>query len=133
MFFIGNGGSAAVASHIVNDLVKIGFDAQTLLEPSILTCLANDSGWTDVFDYQLSYRNVVDTTLIAISSSGASKNIVTAAQKFKLKKGKVITFSGFASDNPLRQLGHVNYWVPSHNYGIVECAHLAILHSIVNP
>ncbi len=133
MFFIGNGGSAAVASHIVNDLVKLGFDAATLLEPAILTCLANDYSYQEVFNRQIFYRNIKESTLVAISSSGRSPNIINAVKTFSSTGGKVITFSGFDGDNPLRNLGHINYWVPSYNYGIVECAHLAILHSIANP
>jgi D-sedoheptulose 7-phosphate isomerase len=74
-----------------------------------------------------------DSTLIAVSSTGRSHNICVAAQRARDAGAYVMTFTGFDPDNPLRKLGQTNYWVPSANYGIVECAHMILLHSIVNP
>ena len=66
--------------------------------------------------------------LIAISSSGKSENIIRATNA-ALKKGcTVVTLSGFKADNPLRQIGHVNYYVPSDEYGYVELIHSIIAH-----
>ena len=125
---IGNGGSATIASHICNDLVKSGLQA-TIPDYATLTCLANDFGWENAFaKYVYTMR---PATLIAISSSGRSQNIINACKV--IGKSRIITLTGFDPDNPVRQLGRTNYYVPSHNYGIVECAHLAILHSLVNP
>lgn len=125
---IGNGGSMAVAKHIANDMIKGGILAITP-DTATLSCLANDYGWEMALT---EWVMTAETSgcLIAISSSGRSENITNACRAYK---GTVITLSGFKPDNPLRKLGHTNYYVPSHNYGIVECAHLAILHSIVNP
>jgi D-sedoheptulose 7-phosphate isomerase len=71
--------------------------------------------------------------LIAISSSGQSKNILRAVETAHAYHGNIVTLSGFDANNPLRTAGHMNYWVPSNNYGVVEISHLAILHGIVNP
>jgi D-sedoheptulose 7-phosphate isomerase len=43
----------------------------------------------------------------------------------------VITLSGFTADNPLREMGQVNFWINSSDYGIVEISHLSILHSMI--
>lgn len=128
LILVGNGGSAAIASHICNDMVKL--DRQCMVpDYATLTCLANDYGWDRAmakYVYAMS-----PATLIAISSSGRSQNIINACKV--IGKSRTITLTGFYPDNPVRQLGRTNYYVPSHNYGIVECAHLAILHSLVNP
>jgi D-sedoheptulose 7-phosphate isomerase len=71
--------------------------------------------------------------VVAISSSGKSLNIVQAAYAAREAGARLITLSGFDAMNPLRQLGEHNYYVPSFNYGIVEIAHLAILHSLAKP
>jgi D-sedoheptulose 7-phosphate isomerase len=128
IFLIGNGGSAAIASHIANDLVKLGYDAATP-NYATLTCLANDYGWEHALWRMI--RGMVIMQLVIISSSGKSQNLLNCVDEANI--GEVITITGFDADNPLRKEGDINYWVPSHNYGIVECAHLALLHSIVNP
>jgi phosphoheptose isomerase len=61
--------------------------------------------------------------LVAISVSGRSKNILNAVAKARDMELKVVTLSGMTSDNPLRSLGDVNYWVDSRSYNIVETAH----------
>ena len=130
VLMIGNGGSAAIAEHITNDLNKSGRPA---LHPSLatLTCFANDYGWEKALERWVDLHLTKMDTLIAISSSGQSKNILNAA--LAAGKDQTITLSGFKEDNPLRKLGRTNYYVPSDNYGIVELTHEAILHSIVNP
>lgn len=131
IFLLGNGGSASIASHICNDIIKNELAAAYVPDYATLTCLANDYGWDRAFGEWLNQVSRPErSTLVLISSSGKSKNLINAA-RFEFKR--IITFTGFDSDNPIRKLGHTNYYVPSHNYGIVECAHLAILHSIVNP
>ena len=67
-----------------------------------------------------------------ISSSGKSQNILNAATAAKQKKCAVITFSGFAEDNPLRTMGAYNFYLPSSSYGFVEIIHLFIIHSILD-
>jgi D-sedoheptulose 7-phosphate isomerase len=132
-FLLGNGGSAAIASHICTDLIKSGHSAFTLTDPAVLTCFSNDYSYAEAYEAQLERHWNQTGTLIAISSSGKSDNILNAARYAKKARWNVITLSGFKDDNPLRSIGDVNYWVPSTNYGVVEIAHLAILHSLVNP
>lgn len=133
VYLIGNGGSSSVASHIAVDLMKFSrHEAHVLTDPALLTCFANDYG------YENALREVIDRyisgedALICISSSGRSENITRAAAFAHARGAYVATFTGFDWDNPLRAIGDCNYWVPSHNYGVVECAHLVLLHSLVN-
>ncbi|PKL74930.1 MAG: phosphoheptose isomerase, partial [Candidatus Melainabacteria bacterium HGW-Melainabacteria-1] len=70
-------------------------------------------------------------TIVLISSSGASKNILNCAD-WALKKGfPLISLSGFNPDNPLRQLGDVRFYVHSDSYKDVELMHTVILHTIL--
>ena len=70
--------------------------------------------------------------LIAISSSGQSRNIVNAVAVAKKNGATVITLSGFQDNNPLRQIGHYNLWLNSKDYGQVEIGHAFILHYLTD-
>jgi len=132
VYLVGNGGSAAICSHIATDLLKRGTAAILLTDPAVLTAFSNDYGYNHAYAYQL-HRHATRGTLIAISSSGESQNINNAALYAANSGFHVITLTGFHANNPLRSKGHLNYWVPSHNYGVVEIAHLTLLHSFINP
>lgn len=129
VYIIGNGGSASVASHIANDFCNIGeLRVMTLHEPTSLTCFTNDYGYERAYAVQIEKMARKGDLIIAISSSGKSRNIVNAAVAMRNYAGYVITLSGFSATNPLRHIGDLNYWVPSHEYGLVEIAHLFALH-----
>lgn len=131
VYVIGNGGSAGVASHAVIDFVNVAkLRAFTLHESALITCMANDYGYENVFSRTLAQMAKPGDVLIAISSSGNSKNIRNAAAKMVEIGGKVITLSGFAGNNPLRSLGDINIWLDSDNYGLVEIGHQFILHNM---
>ena len=131
-FVIGNGGSAAIASHVANDMNTAGIRAMALNDASALTCLSNDFGYEHVFSKQLEWHGKRGDTLIAISSSGESINIIMAVEA-AIKTGMfVVTLSGFAPDNDLRSRGDLNFYVPSSSYGFVEMAHHVILHAITD-
>ncbi len=131
VYVIGNGGSAAIASHVVNDLVNVAkVRAATLHDSSLLTCMANDYGYENAFARVLAQMIKSGDGLIAISSSGKSMNIRNAAAKAMDGGGKVITLSGFAPDNPLRLMGDINFWLDSKDYGLVEVGHQFVLHNI---
>ena len=133
VYLIGNGGSASIASHIANDLMKAqGIRANTLTDPALFTCFANDYGYDHAYERMLAPLLNNKCLVICISSSGRSHNICRAA-RLAADICQVATFTGFDPDNPLRGMGHYNYWVPSNNYGVVESAHLMLLHSIANP
>lgn len=122
-----------VAQHVCTDMVKQGYDAHALSDPAVLSMMSNDEGWEYALSNWLKCHIGGGDWVIAISSSGKSMNIRNAAIMAREYRANVMTLSGFEPDNPLRKLGDVNWYVPSHNYGVVELTHLAILHSIVNP
>ena len=131
LYIVGNGGSAAVASHALVDFVNVAtICAQVLHESSLITCMANDYGYENAYARILETYMAPEDCLIAISSSGKSDNICNAAISAKKKGATVITFSGFNADNPLRQLGDINIWLDSCDYGFVEVGHQFILHNL---
>jgi D-sedoheptulose 7-phosphate isomerase len=131
--FIGNGGSAAIASHMAIDYSKNGrLPSLALNDGSALTCLSNDLGFENVFAEQIRLHAKQGDLLFAISSSGASANILTAVKQAKESGCRVITLSGFSVDNPLREQGTLNWYVKSSEYGFVEISHLVICHAILD-
>ena len=133
VFIIGNGGSAAVAAHIQNDLVKKGtMRAQVLHEASMMTCMSNDFGYDQAFARMIGIFAHKGDLLIAISSSGQSNNIRQAAEHARQVGCSTVTLTGFKPGNPLRQAGDLNFWCPSDDYGEVEVAHLFLLHYLAD-
>jgi D-sedoheptulose 7-phosphate isomerase len=131
-FIIGNGGSAAIASHSALDLWKNGdVKAVALNDLAQLTAISNDFGYDQVFAKPLERFMSHGDLLIAISSSGRSPSILNCPPIAKSSGCTVITFSGFADNNPLRSLGDLNFYVPSDRYGIVESTHQSVLHGII--
>ena len=132
-YIIGNGGSSGIASHFCNDLIKgLKIPANTLVDSNVVTCLANDYGYENCFSEALKVNMKQQDLLVAISSSGNSRNILNAVRVAKNKKAKVVTLSGFDAENPLRQLGYINFWLDRRDYGLVEMGHFFILHSLVD-
>jgi D-sedoheptulose 7-phosphate isomerase len=130
---IGNGGSAAIASHLHNDLCKaVRVRAMVFNEQPLLTALANDDGYDTVFQTPVKLWADRGDLLIAVSSSGESDNIVKAAT-LALERGcRLLTFTGFKPANRLRRLGDVNIYVPSGEYGYVEMAHSVLAHCMTD-
>ena len=133
VYVIGNGGSAGIASHFSIDLIKtLKIPSQTLFDSNLMTCLANDWGYKNVFSYPLSHLLKPHDLLVAISSSGKSSNILEAVKITRSLYVPVITLSGFSSENPLRTLGDLNFWVDRPDYGLVEMTHFILLHTIID-
>lgn len=133
VYLIGNGGSSGIVSHGGIDFLNAcGFKAQALTDNSLLTCMANDYGYENVFAQPFKTLIEKGDIVIAISSSGKSENIVNACKVARQAGANLITFSGFKSDNPLRKEGDFNFWLDSPNYGIVEIGHSLLLHHIVD-
>ena len=133
VMFVGNGGSAGIASHMATDWLKNGgFAATCFNDPAALTCISNDLGYERVFALQLARHARKGDLLFAISSSGKSPNILSAVSEAKKHGVDVITFSGFESENPLRKLGALNFWLPDGHYGFVEIGHLALCHALLD-
>ena len=130
----GNGGSAAMASHFSVDLTKnAGVRCINCNESDLITCFANDYGFERWVEKAVDFYGDEGDLLIVISSSGSSKNMlngVKAARKGNFKA--VVTLSGFAEDNPLRQLGDLNLWINSRAYNFVENIHQVWLLAIVD-
>ena len=133
IIIIGNGGSAAIASHVSIDLTKAA-DIRTINfnEASLLTCFSNDYGYEHWVEKAIEFYADNNDLVILISSSGQSKNIINGAKKAKEMKLPLITLSGFLEDNPLRSMGDINLWVDSTKYNMVENTHQIWLLSVVD-
>jgi D-sedoheptulose 7-phosphate isomerase len=131
IIFIGNGASAAISSHMATDYWKNGgVRSLAFNDSSLLTCISNDYGFKHVFEKPIEMFADEGDILIAISSSGKSENILRGVQAARSAKCRVVTLSGFKTDNPLRAIGDFNFYVPSSSYGSVEIIHLSICHCI---
>lgn len=133
VFFLGNGGSNAISSHMMEDYGKIaGLQTYAFSDAALITCYANDYGYENAMAEWLKLHFQEGDVLIATSSSGESKNIVNAASVAKAKGGKIITLTGFGEGNTLSKVGNVNFYLNVHDYGMVECFHQVILHVILD-
>jgi D-sedoheptulose 7-phosphate isomerase len=138
VYTFGNGGSAALASHLACDLGKgtaycnggKRFRVLALTDNvPTLTAWANDSGYEDVFSEQL--RNFVQPgdVAFAISGSGNSKNVLNALHVARQAGATTLGISGFQGGQ-MKSLCNICMVVPSNNLQIVEDMHLATAHSI---
>ncbi len=131
--FVGNGGSAAMASHLSVDLTKAaGMRAINFNEADLLTCFANDYGYENWVARALEAYADSNDLVVLISSSGNSKNIINGVAQARTMGLPVITLSGFKSENPLRTLGDINFWCDSEAYNVVEMTHHVWLLAIVD-
>ena len=135
VYVCGNGGSASIANHLICDHLK-GVQTDTNTRPrvmslssniEILTAIANDVSYEDVFTFQLSTMADAGDVLITISSSGESENIVRAAQWARSNKCSVIAMTGFDGGRSSK-LAHINLHVESDNYGVIEDTHQSLMH-----
>ena len=133
VILVGNGGSAAMASHVSVDLTKMcKIRAVNFNEADLLTCFSNDYGYENWVQKALSFYADKGDLLISISSSGESKNIINGSKFAKRIGCKVVTLTGFNKNNKVRKIGHVNLWLESKNYNFVEMVHHTWLLSIVD-
>jgi|TARA_Y100000310_G_C20410577_1_gene681772 D-sedoheptulose 7-phosphate isomerase len=129
----GNGGSAAIASHCSVDLTKnAGIRAINFNEADLITCFANDYGYDQWISKALDFYSNDKDTVVLISSSGKSSNILKAAKRANENEINLVTFSGFDPSNLLRKEGKINFWVDSKAYNIVEMTHHIWLLTIVD-
>jgi len=133
VIIIGNGGSAAIASHVSIDLTKAAnIRSINFNEASLITCFANDYGYEHWAEKAIEFYADKNDLIILISSSGQSKNIINAATKTRELGLNLVTLSGFKKSNPLRVLGDINLWIDSDHYNTVETVHQTWLLSIVD-
>lgn len=136
IIILGNGGSNAISSHMAEDYTKaLKKKGIAFTDAARLTCYANDYGYENAFKQYLSEFSSTDSLIILISSSGNSKNILNCAQYCVDNKLQFIILSGFNANNQLRDtykdLALIDFWVDSKDYGVVECVHEIILHSVI--
>ena len=139
VFFIGNGGSAATASHFAQDLGEVGrkakvpgFKSLSLTDnTSLITAAGNDHGYDKIFTVQLEELFGAGDVLVAISASGNSPNVVNAVEFAKKAGGITIGFIGFSGGKLKDICDHVIHAkTPSGEYGPVEDVHLIMDHLI---
>ena len=137
MFSCGNGGSASIANHVQCDHVK-GVRTTTDLAPQVLslstnvellTAIANDMGYEEVFVYQLQSQSGPGDVLMAVSSSGRSANIVRALEWARDHGLRTIAITGF-DGGEARAMAEVSLHVECTNYGIVEDLHQTVMHAL---
>lgn len=140
VFFIGNGGSAATAAHMVNDF-GIGLQAGDNRKPyrvlaltdntAKITAISNDYGYGEIFVRQLEIHYRTGDKLVAISASGNSPNVIAAAEWVKKRRGAVIGFVGF-DGGKLKDLCDIVIHIrtPRGEYGPVEDMHMILSHLV---
>ena len=134
VWWVGNGGSSALCSHLSQDLLnKLKMRSQSMSDVSLLTCMANDFGYEQVYARPLETLAQEGDLLIAVSSSGKSKNILNCVELTKRKKMPLISLSAFEANNPLWQMSDcgVSFYLNCDLYGLVEVGHEALLHSAI--
>ena len=133
VIIVGNGGSAAIASHVSVDFTKAAnLRSINFNEADLITCFSNDYGYENWVAQALAAYADPNDVVILISSSGASMNMINGAKQCRAMNIPLITLSGFMSDNPLRKAGDINLWVDSSSYNVVEMTHHIWLLAIVD-
>ncbi len=133
VYFVGNGASASMASHFSTDLAKMGnVPTEVFTDCALLTATGNDMGYDQSFAYPLGQRMVEGEVLVAISSSGNSPNAVEAIKLARKLFGRSVTFTAMSSDNAMRALGDLNFYIPAETYGGAESGHAVLLHHLID-
>ena len=139
IYILGNGGSAATASHMVNDF-GVGLKRREIRNFNVISladntpvcsAIANDIGYENIFYMQLKDNLQKDDLVIAISCSGNSPNIVKAVKYAKEIGSSIVGLTGF-DGGELKKLSDVNFHVDTHSgeYGLVEDMHMILDHII---
>ncbi len=129
IIFIGNGASATMASHLAADVFKNAqIRTRVLTDNALMTAMGNDISYEEVYAEPLRLLLRNKDILVAISSSGASQNILQAAKVAREKNCFLVTFSAFSENNPLRKMGHINFYVCAKTFGFAESCHATLLH-----
>tara|TARA_B100000795_G_scaffold164042_1_gene123394 strand:+ start:9380 stop:9997 length:618 start_codon:yes stop_codon:yes gene_type:complete len=134
IYFFGNGASAAFANHMALDFSKNGgILSYSLSDSSLLTALSNDYSYDDAGVEFLKINKIDKNDLVVtISSSGNSRNIVNVIDYCNTNDINTLAFSGLKPDNLSIKKSKFSIFVPAYTYGIVECCHQVIIHSILD-
>ena len=141
IFFAGNGGSAATASHFAQDLAEVGRKADSKIfktmsltdNTSFITAVGNDYGYEKIFVIQMAEHFKEKDVLVVLSASGNSTNVVEAAKYAKERGGISIGLVGF-DGGELARICDLVIHVESNQgeYGPVEDVHLILDHMITS-
>ena len=125
IIIFGNGGSSAISSHFSVDITKnANIRCVNFNEPDLITCFANDYRYENWLSNSIKFYGDQGDLLIAISSSGKSKNIVNGCIAARKKKfSKIITLTGHKKNNPVMKKGDINLWINSKAYNFIENIH----------
>ena len=124
ILIFGNGGSAAIASHVSVDLTKNAkIRTVNFNESDLITCFSNDYGYERWVEKAVDFYADRNDTLVLISSSGKSKNMINACKAAKRKKINVISLTGHSKNNPLSRITHLSLWIDSRAYNFIENTH----------
>ena len=124
ILIFGNGGSAAIASHVSVDLTKNArIRTVNFNESDLITCFSNDYGFERWVEKSVDFYADKKDCLILISSSGKSKNMINACKAAKRKKIKTISFTGHSINNPLSKISDLSLWINSKAYNFIENTH----------
>tara|TARA_B110000003_G_scaffold41648_1_gene38819 strand:- start:12986 stop:13603 length:618 start_codon:yes stop_codon:yes gene_type:complete len=134
IYFFGNGASAAFANHMALDFSKNGgILSYSLSDSSLLTALSNDYSYDDASVEFLKINKINKNDLvITISSSGNSTNIINVIDYCNANDISTLSLSGLKPDNLSIKNSKFSIFVPAYTYGIVECCHQVIIHSILD-
>ena len=137
VFLIGNGGSAANASHFGQDLAKGTLSSMSATRRfrvipltdniGFITALANDEGYDSIFEQQLRNLAASGDLLVAISGSGNSPNVIRATEYARSIGMKVIGVTGF-DGGKLKTLADVSVHIPVDDMGMTEALHGVVFH-----
>ena len=134
IYFFGNGASASFANHMALDFSKNGgILSYSLSDSSLLTALSNDYSYDDAGVEFLKINKInKDDLVVTISSSGNSTNIINVIDYCNNNDINTLSFSGLKPDNVSIKKSKFSIFVPAYTYGIVECCHQVIIHSILD-
>lgn len=133
LILAGNGASASISSHGAVDFTKQAkVRAIDFNEPNLITAFSNDYGFENWIAAAVRAYSDPSDALVLISVSGASPNVLNAADAAKALNLPIVTFSGKSESNPLSKLGNVNFHMPSYAYNVVEAVHMLWLTTVVD-
>jgi D-sedoheptulose 7-phosphate isomerase len=134
----GNGGSMSDAMHFAEELTgqfrnrRKAIPALSIADPSHITCTANDYGFEAIFSRFVEAHGKRGDVLLAISTSGNSKNIINAVDEAKRKGMKIVSLTG-KDGGKLANMSDVEIRVPHSGYSDrIQEIHIKVIHSLIN-
>lgn len=134
----GNGGSMSDAMHFAEELTgrfrenRRAIAAVSISDPSHITCAANDYGFDNIFSRYIEAHGNSGDVLLAISTSGNSKNIINAVHSAKQQQMKIVVLTG-KDGGKLADICDVEIRVPHHGYSDrIQEMHIKIIHTLIN-